>query len=129
MHVNRNDIPARIDVPGAVARQAAGFGETAGAGTLGGEFFTLDAGTDIAPLLEGLEDDACQAPHWGYVVSGSVVVTYTDGTAERCSAQDLFHWPPGHSVRVLDDAEVVLFSPEVEHGQVMDHMLARMDGA
>jgi hypothetical protein len=129
MHVNRNDIPAKIDVPGAVARQATGFGDTEGAGTLGGEFFTLAAGTDIAPLLQGLEHDACQAPHWGYVVTGSVVVTYTDGTAEQCSAHDLFHWPPGHSVRVLDDAEVVLFSPQAEHGQVMDHMLARMAGA
>ena len=128
MHVNRNDIPARIDAPGAVARQATGFGDTT-AGTLGGEFFTLAAGTDIAPLLQGLEDDACQAPHWGYVVSGSVVVTYTDGTAERCSTNDLFHWPPGHSVRVLDDAEVVLFSPEDEHGRVMDHMLERMGSA
>jgi hypothetical protein len=128
MHVNRNDIPAKIDVPGAVARQATGFGDTT-AGTLGGEFFTLGAGTDIAPLLEGLEDDACQAPHWGYVLTGSVVVTYTDGTVEQCSAHDLFHWPPGHSVRVLEDAEVVLFSPQAEHGQVMDHMLARMAGA
>lgn len=128
MHVNRNDIPARIDVPGAVARQATGFGDVE-AGTLGGEFFTLGAGTDIAPLLEGLEDDACQAPHWGYVLSGSVVVTYTDGTTERCSAQDLFHWPPGHSVRVLEDAEVILFSPQAEHGAVMDHMLTRMASA
>jgi hypothetical protein len=129
MHLNRNDIPARIDVPGAVARQATDFGDTEGAGTLGGEFFTLGAGTDIAPLLQGLENDACQAPHWGYVVSGSVVVTYTDGTTEQCSAQDLFHWPAGHSVLVIDDAEVVLFSPQDEHGRVMDHMLARMAGA
>ena len=128
MHVNRNDIPAKIDVRGAVARQATQFGD-ATAGTLGGEFFTLGAGTDIAPLLEGLEDDACQAPHWGYMVSGSVVVTYTDGTTEHCSAEDLFHWPPGHSVRVVEDADVVLFSPQEEHGHVMDHMLARMGGA
>ncbi len=84
MHVNRNEIPVKIDAPGAVARQATEFGDTSGAGTLGGEFFTLGAGTDIAPLLHGLEDDACQAPHWGYVVTGSLVVTYTDGTAEQC---------------------------------------------
>jgi hypothetical protein len=129
MHVHRYDIPAKIDVPGAVARQASEFGDASDAGTLGGEHFTLATGTDIAPLLEGLEDDACPVPHWGYVVAGSVVVTYTDGTAERCSAEELFHWPPGHSVRVLEDAEVVLFSPAVEHGHVMDHMLARMAGA
>lgn len=128
MHVNRNDIPAKIDVPGAVARQATGFGDTTAA-TLGGEWFTLGAGTDIAPLLQGLADDACQAPHWGYMLAGAVDVTYTDGTVERCSAQDLFHWPPGHSVRVVEDAEVVLFSPQDEHGRVMDHMLARIAGA
>ena len=129
MHVNRNEIPVKIDAPGAVARQATEFGDASGAGTLGGEFFTLGAGTDIAPLLQGLEDDACQAPHWGYVVTGSLIVTYTDGTAEQCVAQDLFHWPPGHSVRVVEDAEVVLFSPQDEHARVMDHMLAAMAGA
>ena len=122
MHVNRNEIPVRIDAPGAVARQATGFGDASGAGTLG-------AGTDIAPLLQGLEDDACQAPHWGYVVTGALVVTYTDGTEEQCVAHDLFHWPPGHSVRVLEDAEVVLFSPQDQHGHVMDHMLGVMAGA
>ena len=129
MHVNRNEIPVRIDAPGAVARQATGFGDASGAGTLGGEFFTLGAGTDIAPLLQGLEADACQAPHWGYVVTGALVVTYTDGTEEQCVAHDLFHWPPGHSVRVLEDAEVVLFSPQDQHGHVMDHMLGVMAGA
>ena len=128
MHVNRNEIPVKIDAPGAVARQATEFGDASGAGTLGGEFFTLGAGTDIAPLLHGLEDDACQAPHWGYVVTGSLVVTYIDGTEEQCVAHDLFHWPPGHSVRVLEDAEVVLFSPQDSHGHVMDHMLVRMAG-
>ena len=128
MRVAKNDIPVKIDVPGAVARQAVGFGETSGVGSMGGEYFSLGAGTDIAPLLKGLEDDACQAPHWGYMISGEVAVSYTDGSEETCSAEDLFYWPPGHSVRVVDDAEVILFSPQVEHAQVMDHMLAQMAG-
>jgi hypothetical protein len=126
MRVAKNDIPVKIDVPGAVARQAVGFGDTAGFGSMGGEYFSLGAGTDIAPLLKGLESDACQAPHWGYMISGEVVISYTDGAEETCSANDLFYWPPGHSVRVLDDAEVILFSPQIEHAQVMDHMLAQM---
>jgi hypothetical protein len=126
MRIAKNDIPVKIDVPGAVARQAVGFGDTAGFGSMGGEYFSLGAGTDIAPLLKGLEGDACQAPHWGYMISGSVVISYTDGSEETCSAGDLFYWPPGHSVRVLDDAEVILFSPQIEHAQVMDHMLAQM---
>ena len=123
MHVTKNEIPVKIDVPGAVARQAVDFGDASGFGKFGGEYFSLGAGTDIAPLLKGLEGDACQAPHWGYMLSGSVVVSYTDGTEETCSADDLFYWPSGHSVRVVDDADVILFSPVVEHSNVLDHML------
>ncbi|MDZ4826150.1 MAG: cupin domain-containing protein [Actinomycetota bacterium] len=128
MRIAKNEIPVKINVPGAVARQAPGFGEASGT-SFGAEYFSLGAGTDIAPLLKGLEDDACQAPHWGYMISGEVVVTYTDGSDETCAGGDLFYWPPGHSVRVLDDAEVILFSPQVEHTHVMDHMLAAMAGS
>jgi hypothetical protein len=62
------------------------------------------------------------------MISGELVVAYTDGTEETCVGQDLFYWPPGHSIRVVDDAEVILFSPQIEHGSVMDHMLAKMAG-
>ena len=126
MHITKNEIPVKIDVPGAVARQAEGFGDPSGFGTMGGEYFSLGAGTDIAPLLKGLAGDACQAPHWGYLISGEVVVTYTDGTDETCSGNDLFYWPPGHSVRAVADTEVILFSPHVDHEHVLDHMLAQM---
>jgi len=126
MRVAKNEVPVKFDVPGAVVRQAEAFGDATGFGAFGGEYLSLGAGTDIAPLLKGLEGDACQAPHWGYVLSGELVVTYTDGLEETCVGGDLLYWPPGHSVRVVNDAEVVLFSPEVEHGRVLDHMFAQM---
>ncbi len=128
MRISKNDIPTKIDVPGAVARHAIDFGNASGCGSLAAEYFSLGAGTDIAPLLKGLDDDACQAPHWGFMISGEVVLTYTGGREETCSGDDLFYWPPGHSVRVVSDAEVILFSPQVEHGAVMDHMLTTMAG-
>ena len=115
-------------MPGAIARQKTEFGSAAGYGTISGEYFSLGAGTDIAPLLQGLEGDACQSPHWGYVLQGELVVSYTDGSEETIRGGDLFYWPPGHSVRVLQDAEVVLFSPQHEHSHVIDHMLAKMGG-
>ena len=127
MRIDKHDIPVKIDVPGAKARQLADFGSAAG--PLGAEYFSLGAGTDIAPLLVGLPDDACQAAHWGYLISGAVVVSYTDGTSERCDGGDVFHWPAGHSVRVEQDAEIVLFSPVAVHTAVMDHMLAVMASA
>jgi hypothetical protein len=128
MRIAKTDIPTKFDVPGAVVRQATGFGDASDYQMLGGEYFSLGAGTDIAPLLKGLQDDACHAPHWGYMISGEVVVSYTDGTEESCARNDVFHWPAGHSVRVVSDAEVILFSPQDEHGAVMDHMLAEMAG-
>ncbi len=124
MHITKDDIPVRIDAPGATARQLPDFGDAAG--TIGAEYFSLAAGTDLAPLLEGLERDVCHAAHWGYVIAGDVVVTYTDGTDERCRTGDVFHWPAGHSVRVDEDAELILFSPQHEHGAVMHHILDKM---
>jgi hypothetical protein len=126
MRVRKDDIPVQVDIPGAVARQSGDFGAPDGAAPLAGEYFSLGAGVDIAPLLQGLHDDACQAPHWGYVIAGELVCTYTDGTADECRGGDLFYWPPGHSVRVVDDAEVILFSPRAEHLAVIDHMKRQM---
>lgn len=126
MHIAKQDIPVRIDVPGAVARQMTNFGDTTGYGMISGEYFSLGAGTDISPLLQGLEGDLCQSPHWGYVLQGELVVTFADGTHEAINGGDLFYWPPGHTVKVEQDAEVVLFSPQDEHSVVIDHMLKKM---
>jgi hypothetical protein len=124
MHLPKQNIPIRIDAPGAVARQLSDFGTASG--VLGAEYFSLGAGADLAPLLVGLHDDLCQAAHWGYVISGAVVVTYTDGTTERCATGDVFFWPAGHTVRVEDDAELILFSPQDDHVPVMDHIKQKM---
>ena len=128
MRTAKESIPVKFAVPGATARQLTDFGDATGYGAIGGEYFSLAAGTDIAPLLQGLAGDTCHAPHWGYVISGELVVDYTDGTADTCSGSDIFYWPPGHSVRVVEDAEVILFSPQAEHTDVLDHMVAKMGG-
>ena len=49
MRIAKEEIPVKIDVPGATARQAVDFGDASGYGTIGGEYFSLGAGTDIAP--------------------------------------------------------------------------------
>ena len=128
MRTAKESIPVKFAVPGATARQLTDFGDATGYGAIGGEYFSLAAGTDIAPLLQGLDGDTCHAPHWGYVIAGELVVDYTDGTVDTCSGSDIFYWPPGHSVRVVEDAEVILFSPQAEHTNVLDHMVAKMGG-
>ena len=56
------------------------------------------------------------------MISGELVVTYTDGTVDTCKENDLFYLQPGHSVRPVKDSEVILFSPLCEHELAMDHM-------
>lgn len=129
MHIGKEDVPTKLTAPGAVARQLTGFGDATGYAGISGEYFTMAAGIDIAPLLEGLRRDTCEAPHWGYVLGGEVVVSYVDQPEETCRAGELFYWPPGHSVRVVDDAELILFSPEVEHTEALDHMDGKLEEA
>ena len=99
MRITKNDVPEMINVPGAVARQMLDFGDATGYGKMAGEYFSLGAGTDIAPLLKGLEGDLCQSPHWGYVIEGKITVAYADESEETVSGDDLFYWPPGHTGR------------------------------
>ena len=122
MKIAKEAIPARINVPGAIARQQLDFGDATGLAKIAGEYFSLKAGTDIAPLLKGLECDLCQSPHWGYMLEGEVTITYSDQSEETVSRGELFYWPPGHSVRVGADAELILFSPQIEHCRVIEHL-------
>lgn len=128
MHIAKEDIPVRIDAPGTVVRQDGDFGDATGYGAMGGEYLTVQAGTDLAPLLKGLKDDMCQAPHWGYVLGGEVTVTYADGKKETDTEGQLFYWPPGHTLRFDKDTQIVMFSPREEHLQAMNNVIHKMGG-
>jgi hypothetical protein len=117
-----------MQIPGAVLRQRTDFGNVRGLCEISAEYFTLAAGVDTAPLFQGLEGDLCQCPHWGFVLDGQITTTNAQGTQETIYAHDLFYWPPGHNVRVDADAEIVMFSPQHEHSQVIEHMIAKVTG-
>ena len=114
MHIRTIDVPIIVNAPGAVAWQKTDFGDATGYGKIGAEHFKMDAGTDIAPLLQGLKNDLCQAPIGAYLIKGDLTVTYTDGETEDTHARDMFYWPTGHTVKVNQDAEFVLFRPQQE---------------
>jgi hypothetical protein len=127
LRIATNDIKARLNVSGAIARQELNFGDASGYSTIAGEYFSLKQGTDLGPLLKGLESDLCQSPHWGYMIEGQVTVTYRDGKEEVVSGGDRFYRPPGHTVRVSVDAEIILFSPQVEHCAVVEHVARKLN--
>lgn len=123
MRISKDDVDVKMEIPGAVIRQQTDFGDATGLGKISGEYFTLSAGVDTTPLFQGLDGNACQCPHWGYVLSGQLTTTDADGTQETVKASDLFYWPAGHNVKVDADAEIIMFSPQSEHTLVIDHMI------
>jgi hypothetical protein len=126
MHMAKDDVEVRMQIPGAVIRQRLDFGDATGLGRISCEYFTLSAGVDTTPLFDGLKGNACQCPHWGYVLQGRLTTTDEQGGLETVRAKDLFYWPPGHNVRVDEDAEIVMFSPQHLHTHVIDHMIEKV---
>ncbi|WP_152270336.1 cupin domain-containing protein [Agriterribacter humi] len=116
MKISKEAIPVRMESPGTVMRSLPGYGGMTVA------FNEMPAGTDIGPLLEGLEHNSCQCPHWGYVVEGAVLIKYDDGTEEKLNAGDVFYLPPGHTAIVEKDLKMIDFSPEDELKKVMEHI-------
>jgi len=81
---------------------------------------SLPVGVDVAPLFQGLPNDMCPAPHWGYIIKGRVRVVYADAPDEILQAGDVFYLPPGHIPVVEEDLEFFEVSPPAE----MDDVLA-----
>jgi hypothetical protein len=128
MHIAKEKVAVRLDLPGAVIRQQTGFGDVTGYGKISAEYFSLAAGVDTAPLFRGLDGDMCHCPHWGYVLYGQITTTDASGQSETVRTNDMFYWPPGHNVKVDEESEIVMFSPQHEHSRVIDHMIARTRG-
>ncbi|HZK97577.1 MAG TPA: hypothetical protein VFC67_25470 [Prolixibacteraceae bacterium] len=128
MKIAKENIEVKMEIPGAVIRQRKDFGDASGLGKISGEYFSLSEGVDTTPLFMGLEENLCQSPHWGYVLSGQLTTTYADGIQETVTANDMFYWPAGHNVKVNADAEIVMFSPQHEHSNVINHMIEKTKG-
>ena len=126
MRIAKENVDVKLEIPGAVIRQRTDFGDATGLGKISGEYFSLSAGVDTTPLFQGLEGDSCQCPHWGFVLRGQLTTTDGDGVQETVNANDLFYWPPGHNVKVDEDAEIVMFSPQHEHSHVINHMIEKV---
>ena len=120
MKIKKEQIPVTMEAPGTIMRGLSGYGGMTIA------FNEIPAGTDFSPLLQGLKNDSCHCPHWGYVVDGEMLVKYDDGTEERLTTGDVFYLPPGHTALVEKDLKLLDFSPEKELKEVMDHIAKKV---
>src|SRR5690606_4301500 len=123
MKISKDNIEVKMEIPGAVIRQKTDFGDATGLGKISGEYFSLSTEVDTTPLFIGLEGNQCQCPHWGYALKGENTTADAEGIRETVNAGDLFFWPAGHNVKVNADADIIMFSPQNEHTQVINHMI------
>ncbi|GAB2743142.1 hypothetical protein GCM10027072_43830 [Streptomyces bullii] len=87
-------------------------------------YLAFPQGTDMGPALKGMPDDACQCPHWGYVLKGRLRLLTAQGE-EFYEAGQAYYWPPGHVPVILEDCEIVEFSPTEEFERVINHVVAQ----
>jgi len=120
MNRNADDLPTRIDQGGIKVQ------DTELSSGMNVAHIRLPKGADATPLFEGLPQDMCQCPHWGYVLRGTIHVRYADGGEETVTAGSVYHWPAGHTVRTSDDYEAVEFSPQREMHQVLSHIARKL---
>lgn len=88
----------------------------------------LPQGTDLRPLLQGLDDDRCQCPHWGYMLKGKVRMHTGSGSQDYESGQ-AFYWAPGHAPEAIEDSEYIDFSPTEDFRAVLEHVQERAAAA
>ena len=99
MRIKKEELPVIMQGPDSVMRSQPAYGGMTVA------FNEFPAGTDIGPLLQGLKNNSCQCPHWGYMIAGEILMKYDDGTEETLSAGDVFYMPPGHTAIVKKDID------------------------
>lgn len=120
MKIKKEDIPLKMEGPDTTMRGISGFGG------MTASFNVLPEGTDFTPLLQGLKNDSCHCPHWGYLVEGELLIQYDNGTTETLTEGDLFYLPPGHTGKVLKNLKYVEFSPTKEMDEVLAHISQKM---
>ena len=120
MHELIKNLPISMEAPGTKMQNIEWGGMVV-------NYVELPAGADFTPMFEGLPDDKCQCPHWGYVIKGAVHMKYTDGEEEVTSAGEVFYWPAGHTGWVKEDTVFIDFSPAEEFKVVSDHLARKME--
>jgi mannose-6-phosphate isomerase-like protein (cupin superfamily) len=88
-------------------------------------FVTIKETHDLAPALAALPGGRCSCPHWGYVISGRIVVTYADHD-ETIGAGEAFYMPPGHTPMSDAGTEFVMFSPVEDLRATNEAIMAAM---
>ncbi|MGW1766886.1 cupin domain-containing protein [Streptomyces sp. NPDC002073] len=119
--ISREQAPVAMQTEGAELRTA----EIGGGFSVA--FVRFADGTDMTPAFQGLTDDLCPCPHWGYVTKGTVRMHTKDGDTDYATGE-AFYWAPGHAPEAVGETEFLDFSPTEEFNKVVSHVTAAVSG-
>jgi len=119
MRDNFDDLPIELKQGDLLTRYAE-WGEMAV------RFARLPAGTDMAPVLQGLPGDRCPSPHWGVVLEGSIHLVHADGSEEVTRAGEAYYWPAGHTGYTHDGCVFIEVGPVAPMRQFSEHAQAKL---
>jgi hypothetical protein len=94
-------------------------------GGMAAAHYHLPAGYDPRPHYKGLPDDMCPCTHWGYIIRGKIRMRTATGI-EMLEAGQIFHLTAGHIGEVLEDTEMVEFTPAGEFKRKSAHVSDRI---
>ncbi len=120
MKTQKENIAVTTQNAGLIMRAQPGFGG------MFASYSEYPKGMDASPLLQGLKNNSCQCPHWGYMIQGVMRIKYDDGTEEVLNAGDVYYLPAGHNGIIDEDTKVIEFSPEKEFGELGEHIAKKM---
>lgn len=116
---SRDELPLQQITPSYSTRMADWGGMTVG-------IEAAPAGMDATTSLAGLPDGRCQAHHWGYLLTGRIVVDYVD-RHETVIGGQAYYVEPGHRISFLEDSEAVEFTPTDELQQTLEAVRAQTE--
>lgn len=112
MRGSKQDVPVTMENPQATIREVEWSDIHAG-------FESFHVDVDMSPLLQGLPDNRCQCPHWGYVLKGRIRVQYPN-REEILNAGDAYYMAPGHLPFPEAGTEVIEFSPKGDYQKTLE---------
>jgi hypothetical protein len=116
-----DELPEQEIVPGYSSRFADWGGITVA-------FEKAHKGQDVSAMLEDLPGGRCQAPHWGFLFSGRIVVDYGD-RQETIVGGQAYYIAPGHALTFEEDSEALEFTPTDKLEETLAAARARASAA
>lgn len=120
MNIRLNELPVITDAPGMKMQMLGGLGGMAVT------YWKTGPMPATPNLLEGLPNDNCPCPHWGYMLKGSMHIKFDTGEEKEVHTGEVFYFKSGHIGWVDQEAAWLEFSPEDELNEVLAHVGKKM---